>query len=106
MITVTESAAKHIKQSLLSRGRGLGIRVGLRKTGCSGLAYMMEFVDLAKDDFVKYDTSGVTVFVKKDDIAYIQDLSIDYVRKGLNEGFEFSNPMEKGRCGCGESIRI
>ena len=105
MITVTESATKKIKQQLTRRG-GLGIRVGVRTTGCSGLAYVLEYVDELQegDDAELFD--GFIVVVNKKDHPYLQGLEIDYVRQGLNEGFEFKNPNEKDRCGCGESFRI
>jgi len=105
MITVTESAGKKIRQQLTRRG-GLGIRVGVKTTGCSGLAYVLEYVDTLQegDDAELFD--GFSVIVNKKDHPYLQGLEIDYVRQGLNEGFEFNNPNEKDRCGCGESFRI
>jgi iron-sulfur cluster assembly protein len=108
MITVTDTASKKIKQNLERRGRGVGIRVGVRTTGCSGLAYTLEYVD-------KYEAEvGVTNFAQKDfvvlidakSLAYLNGLTMDWARNGLNEGFEFSNPNSKGECGCGESFRV
>jgi iron-sulfur cluster assembly protein len=108
MITVTDTACKRIKQNLTKRGQGVGIRIGVKTTGCSGLAYVLEYVD-------KYEAEvGVTNFAQRDfvvlvdtkSLAYLDGLEIDYVRKGLNEGFEFSNPNSKGECGCGESFRV
>jgi len=106
MISVTESATKKIQQQLQRRGHGLGIRIGVRTTGCSGLAYVLEYVDTLNpgDDAELHD--GFSVIVNKKDQPYLQNLQIDYVRQGLNEGFEFNNPNEKDRCGCGESFRI
>ncbi|CAB4138147.1 sufA Fe-S cluster assembly scaffold protein [uncultured Caudovirales phage] len=106
MISVTESAVKKIQQQLQRRGRGLGIRIGVRTTGCSGLAYVLEYVDQLNpgDDAELHD--GFSVIINKKDQPYLQNLEIDYVRQGLNEGFEFNNPNEKDRCGCGESFRI
>jgi iron-sulfur cluster assembly protein len=106
MITVTEQASKKIIQQLSRRGGGLGIRVGVRTTGCSGLAYVLEYVDELQtgDDAVVLD--GFSIIVNKKDQPYLQNLEVDYKRQGLNEGFEFINPNEKDRCGCGESFRI
>jgi len=108
MITVTDTASKRIKLNLDIRGRGVGIRIGVRTTGCSGLAYTLEYVD-------KYEAEvGVTNFAQRDfvvlvdakSLAYLNGLTMDWVRNGLNEGFEFSNPNSKGECGCGESFRV
>jgi iron-sulfur cluster assembly protein len=106
MIQVTEAASRKIQQQLQRRGRGIGIRLGVRTTGCSGLAYVLEYVDNLEsgDDAELHD--GFSVVVNKKDQPYLQNLQIDYVRQGLNEGFEFINPNEKDRCGCGESFRI
>jgi iron-sulfur cluster assembly protein len=106
MISVTEAAASKIKQQLARRQKGIGIRVGVRTTGCSGLAYVLEYVDGLEsgDDAELHD--GFSVVVNKKDQPYLAGLEVDYVRQGLNEGFEFINPNEKDRCGCGESFRI
>jgi iron-sulfur cluster assembly protein len=106
MISVTPMAASKIARNLDRRGGGLGIRIGVRTTGCSGLAYVLEYVDELQpgDDAELHD--GFSVVVNKKDQPYLQGLQIDYVRQGLNEGFEFNNPNEKDRCGCGESFRI
>ena len=106
MIAVTPAAASKIARNLDRRGGGLGIRIGVRTTGCSGLAYVLEYVDDLQpgDDVVVQEGFGVVV--NKKDQPYLQNLQIDYVRQGLNEGFEFTNPNEKDRCGCGESFRI
>ena len=108
MITVTDTAYKKIKLNLERRGRGEGIRLGVRTTGCSGLAYTMEYVDTYEAEV------GVTNFAQKDfvvlidakSLVYLNGLTVDWVRNGLNEGFDFVNPNEKDRCGCGESFRI
>lgn len=108
MISLTSTAAEKIKQQLQRRGRGLGIRVGVRTTGCSGLAYVLEFVDQApitRDQFV-YENYGVKVWIDGKSMPYVNGLEIDWTRKGLNEGFEFKNPNERDRCGCGESFRV
>lgn len=106
MITVTDAAAKKILTNLSKRGRGIGIRVGVKTTGCSGLAYVMEYVDTLSEGDNTYESNGVQVIVDKKSMVYLFGLTVDYVRQGLNEGFEFINPNEKDRCGCGESFRI
>ena len=108
MILLTEKAYDKVKSQLKKRGRGVGIRLGVRTTGCSGLAYTMEYVD-------KYDYEvGVTNYAQKDFVilvdtksdVYLDGLTMDWVRNGLNEGFDFKNPNERDRCGCGESFRV
>ena len=106
MISVTETAARKIKQNLARRGSGIGIRIGIRTTGCSGLAYVLEYVDGVNDDDTVFISQDVTVVVDAKSLPILGDLDVDYVRQGLNEGFEFTNPNEKDRCGCGESFRI
>jgi iron-sulfur cluster assembly protein len=106
MIQVTEAAAKKIKQNLTRRGTGIGIRIGVRTTGCSGLAYVLEYVDTTNTDDTVFDSQEVKVVIDAKSLPILGNLEIDYVRQGLNEGFEFINPDEKDRCGCGESFRI
>jgi iron-sulfur cluster assembly protein len=108
MITVTEAAAKKIVSQLQKRGKGLGIRVGVRTTGCSGLAYTLEFVDgySYEEGVTNYAQKEFAVLVDAKSLAYLNGVTIDWVRNGLNEGFNFSNPNERDRCGCGESFRI
>jgi iron-sulfur cluster assembly protein len=108
MITITETAAKKVQQHIAKRGQGLGIMIGVRTTGCSGLAYKLEYVDTAPvtRDWMTYDSHGVKIFVNGRDLPYLAGLTMDFRRQGLNEGFEFINPQEKDRCGCGESFRI
>ena len=108
MITLTERAADKVKANLERRGRGIGIRVGVKTTGCSGLAYVLEYVDnppATRDQFV-YDNYGVKIYVDGKSLVYIDGLEMDWVRQGLNEGFEFKNPNEKAKCGCGESFNV
>ena len=107
MITLTERAAEKIKKSLSKRGHGIGIRIGVRTTGCSGLAYVLEYVDYYNpiDDATIID-NDVTIVVSPKHEPYLRNMTVDYVRNGLNEGFEFTNPNERDRCGCGESFRI
>ena len=108
MITVTDIAYKKIKLNLERRGKGAGIRIGVRTTGCSGLAYTMEYVDSYEAEV------GVTNFAQKDfvvlvdakSLVYLNGLTMDWTRNGLNEGFDFVNPNERDRCGCGESFRV
>jgi iron-sulfur cluster assembly protein len=106
MIQVTEAAAKKIKLNLARRGSGVGIRIGVRTTGCSGLAYVLEYVDRVNDEDTVFESQDVRVIVDAKSLPILGDLDVDYVRQGLNEGFEFTNPTEKDRCGCGESFRI
>jgi len=106
MITVTDTAAKKIKQNLERRGSGIGIRIGVRTTGCSGLAYVLEYVDRLEPGDVAMADNYVNVVVDKKSLPIIDGITVDYVRQGLNEGFEFNNPVEKDRCGCGESFRV
>ena len=106
MISVTETAAKKILANLTKRGQGMGIRLGVRTTGCSGLAYVLEYIDKLNPEDIEYKQDGFAVVVDPKSSAYLDGLEIDYVRQGLNEGFEFNNPQEKDRCGCGESFRV
>jgi iron-sulfur cluster assembly protein len=109
MISVTDLAAEKIRTSIEKRGRGLGIRVGVRTTGCSGLAYILEYVDQEQGAQIctrHFDTNGVRVYVNPEHLVYLEGMIIDYQRRGLNEGFEFINKNEKDRCGCGESFRV
>lgn len=106
MVSLTEIAAKKIQQTLARRGHGIGIRLGVRTTGCSGLAYVLEYVDTPKDEDQRIDCEGCAVFVDPKSCPYLQGVTVDFVRNGLNEGFEFRNPNERDRCGCGESFRV
>jgi len=106
MITVTETAQKKIKQTLARRGRGIGIRIGVKTTGCSGLAYVLEYVDILNPTDECVDCDGYQIFVDPKSLVYLNGLTMDYVRHGLNEGFEFNNPNSRGECGCGESFRV
>ena len=106
MITVTDTASKKIQQQLSKRGKGVGLRVAVKTTGCSGLAYVLEYVDEPNPEDQCVDCNGCKVFIDPKSYAYLTGLEIDYVRNGLNEGFEFSNPNERDRCGCGNSFRI
>lgn len=107
-ISFTDKAKQTIQKNLTKRGKGKGIKVGVRTTGCSGLAYTLEYVD-SLDDKELYWLGGdqdIMIVATKKDFLYLEGMTIDYVRQGLNEGFEFINPNERDRCGCGESFRI
>lgn len=106
MITVTNTASNRIKRNLTQRGSGMGIRLGVRTTGCSGLAYVLEYVDTLAPEDTAFEQDGFVVVVDPKSLSLMDGLEVDYVRQGLNEGFEFKNPNEKDRCGCGESFRI
>jgi iron-sulfur cluster assembly protein len=106
MISATEPAIKKIKQQIQRRGKGSGIRIAVKTTGCSGLAYVLEFVDSPIDSDVKVECDGCDIYIDPKSCPYVQGMIVDYVKNGLNEGFEFKNPNERDRCGCGESFRI
>lgn len=106
MIDLTERAAKKIHQQISRRENGVGIRIGVKTTGCSGLAYVLEFVDEENSTDQKYECLGCNIYVDPKACPYIQGMTVDYVRNGLNEGFDFKNPNERDRCGCGSSFRI
>ena len=105
-ITLTENAAKHVQNFLAKRGKGVGLRVGVRTSGCSGMAYKLEFADEAADDDIQFTSGGVTVLVDPKSLPYIDGMVLDYTREGLNEGFKFKNPNVKNECGCGESFNV
>ncbi|MBY6186181.1 iron-sulfur cluster assembly protein IscA [Marinobacter hydrocarbonoclasticus] len=105
-ISLTEAAAERVKTYLKNRGKGIGLRLGLKTSGCSGLAYVLEFVDdLSPGDEVIEDR-GVNLIIDAKSLAYLDGLQVDYVKEGLNEGFKFDNPNAKGECGCGESFTV
>ncbi len=106
MISLTERAAHHVRDFLQHRGHGEGIRVGVKTSGCSGLAYVLEFVDTTDPFDQVYDSHGVKVFVDPKSVVYLDGLEMDYVTHGLNSGFEFNNPNKSGECGCGESFTV
>ena len=108
MITLTEIAAQKVKQNLSKRGSGLGLLIGVRTTGCSGLAYKLEYVDQLStvQGYDNYTCHGVDIWVNPKDLPYISGMKMDWVRQGLNEGFDFINTKEAASCGCGESFTI
>lgn len=105
-ISITETAAKHVADQLADRGHGLGIRVGVKTTGCSGMAYVLEFVDRLDVGDRVFEDQGVKIIVDPKSLAYIDGTEMDFVKQGVNEGFEFKNPNAKGECGCGESFSV
>lgn len=108
MITLTEQAQNHIKRMIAKRGKGKGIRIGVKTTGCSGLAYMLEYVDEYNGDVgdTNFAHDGFIVLVDHKSLQYLNGMTVDYVRQGLNEGFDFQNPNVRDMCGCGESFRV
>jgi iron-sulfur cluster assembly protein len=105
-ITLTESAANHVLKFMEGRGKGLGIRLGVRTSGCSGMAYVLEFADESEADDVIFEDHGVKVLVDPKSMLYLDGTELDYTREGLNEGFKFNNPNVKDACGCGESFNV
>jgi len=105
-VTLTESAAERVKSFLEQRGKVVGLRLGVRTSGCSGMAYVLEFVDGVDDGDVVFDDHGVKVIVDPKSLLYIDGTELDYGKEGLNEGFKFNNPNVKDECGCGESFTI
>ena len=105
-VTLTEAAARHVSKYLAKRGKGVGVRLGVKTTGCSGLAYQLEYVDDVAPEDALFEQHGVKLMIDPKSLAYIDGTELDYVREGLNEGFRFNNPKERDRCGCGESFRI
>jgi iron-sulfur cluster assembly protein len=105
-ISISEAAARHVTRYITKRGKGVGVRLGVKTTGCSGLAYKLEYADEIAPEDVVFEDNGVKVLVDPKSLAYIDGTQLDFVREGLNEGFRFNNPNERDRCGCGESFRI
>jgi iron-sulfur cluster assembly protein len=105
-ITLTESAAQHVQNFLTKRGKGVGLRLGVRTSGCSGMAYKLEFADTAEGADLQFVSNGVTLLVDQQSLPYIDGMELDYTREGLNEGFKFNNPNVKDACGCGESFTV
>ena len=105
-ITLTESAAKHVAGFLSRRGKGVGLRLAVRTTGCSGLAYKLEYADEFRPGDHRFDSHGITVIVDPKSLPYLDGTELDFAREGLNEGFKFNNPNVKDECGCGESFNV
>ncbi len=105
-ITLTEAAANRVKNFIDSRGKGVGLRLGVRTTGCSGMAYVLEFADELQEGDQVFEDHGVKVIVDSKSLVYLDGTELDFAREGLNEGFKFNNPNVKDECGCGESFNV
>jgi len=106
VITLTDRAAERVRNYLAKRGAGIGLRLGIKKTGCSGFAYVVDYADEVSDGDVVFDTDDVKVIVDQQSLELIDGTEVDYVREGLNEAFRFRNPNAAGECGCGESFSV
>ena len=105
-VTLSEPAAKHVANFIAKRGKGVGIRLGVKTSGCSGMAYKLEFVDQTEDEDEVFESHGVKVVIDPKSLAYLDGTELDFVKEGLNEGFKFNNPNVKDQCGCGESFNV
>ena len=105
-VTLTETAARPIDRYIARRGKGIGLRLGVKTSGCSGLAYKLEFADTQDEADMVFESHGVRIFIDPKSLAYIDGTELDFVREGLNEGFKFNNPNVRNECGCGESFSI
>ena len=105
-ITLTQPAAERVKSFLENRGSGVGLRLGVKTMGCSGMGYVLEFVDEINPDDEVFEDNGVKVIVDKKSLVYLDGTELDVAKDGLNEGFKFNNPKEKDSCGCGESFTV
>ena len=105
-ITLTETAATRVRNFLANRGKGVGLRLGVKTTGCSGMAYVLEFVDAVEAEDQVFESHGVKVIVNPKSLVYLDGTELDYGKEGLNEGFKFNNPNVKDSCGCGESFNV
>ena len=105
-VTLTEKAASHVQSFLAKRGKGVALRVGVRTSGCSGMAYKLEFADAIEASDLQFESHGVRVVVDPKSLPYVDGTELDYTREGLNEGFKFRNPNVKDECGCGESFNV
>lgn len=105
-ITLTERAAKQIARQLEKRGSGVGLKLGVKKSGCSGFAYVLDYADQLSEDETVFEQFGVKVIVKNNDLEVLDGIELDYAREGLNEAFKFNNPNVTGTCGCGESFSV
>jgi len=105
-ISMTESAAQRVKTFLAKRGQGAGLRLGVKTTGCSGMAYVLEFVDQIEDEDQVFESCGVKIIIDPKSFLYLDGTELDYGKEGLNEGFKFNNPNVKDTCGCGESFTV
>jgi iron-sulfur cluster assembly protein len=106
MITLTETAARHVSSHLAKRGKGIGLRLGVKTTGCSGLAYKLEYADSVNPEDHVFESHDVKVLIDPRSLPYLDGTELDFAREGLNEGFKFNNPNVKDECGCGESFNV
>jgi iron-sulfur cluster assembly protein len=105
-VTLSQRAANHVASYMVKRGKGIGLRLGVRTSGCSGMAYRLEFADVAHPDDIEFESHGVKVLIDPKSLPYLDGTELDYAREGLNEGFRFNNPNVKDACGCGESFNV
>jgi len=105
-ITLTENAAKQIQKQLQKRGSGLGLKLGVKQSGCSGFAYVLDYADQLAEDETVFARSGVKVIIKNSDLEILDGIELDYAKEGINEAFKFNNPNVTGTCGCGESFSV
>jgi len=105
-VTMTPAATDRVKSFMANRGKGLGLRLGIKTTGCSGLAYVLEFVDDLNEDDTLFPINDVNIIIDGKSLVYLDGIELDFVKEGLNEGFQFTNPNAKGECGCGESFNV
>ena len=105
-VTLSEPAARHVANFIAKRGKGFGIRLGVKTSGCSGMAYKLEFADASEPEDHVFESHGVKVLVDPKSLPYLEGTELDYTKEGLNEGFKFNNPNVKDQCGCGESFNV
>lgn len=105
-VTMSEAAAQHVSRYIAKRGKGIGIRLGVKTSGCSGMAYKLEFADAADPEDIIFESHGLKVLVDPKSLPYIDGTELDFAKEGLNEGFKFNNPNVKDQCGCGESFNV
>jgi len=105
-VTMTPAASERVKSFMVNRGKGIGLRLGIKTTGCSGLAYVLEFVDELNEDDQVFSIDDVKIIIDGKSLVYLSGIQLDFVKEGLNEGFQFINPNAKGECGCGESFNV
>ncbi len=105
-VTLSQRAATHVTKFIAKRGKGVGIRLGVQTSGCSGMAYKLEFVDETQAEDLVFESHGVKVLIDPKSLPYLDGTELDFVREGLNEGFKFNNPNVKDQCGCGESFNV
>lgn len=105
-LSLTERAARQIKKQLEKRGKGIGLKLGVKKSGCSGYSYALDYADSLNENDAVFEDFGVKVIVNADDMPFVEGIELDYRREGINEAFQFNNPNVKGTCGCGESFTV